>query len=217
MVLLLVGAAGFALAALRAMSRRPAAGRGVAHPGTWPGVPDQPATGDVVARHPARAGGRAPAAWLVGLGVFGPLAFTDPEEVSLLLVGTRDVPFWVAAATGAGLAVGPASALTLLVTVGLVGSVAGQPGLHGERLFVLLREQADLSGVSGGPGRAGRDARAGEVYRRLVDTADRRPAGRRYGPGCPAGPRWPGARCRRPPTAPPAARRPRPARRGTSP
>ncbi|WBB48853.1 S8 family serine peptidase [Verrucosispora sp. WMMA2044] len=189
--------AGFALAALRAMSRRPAAGRGVAHPGTWPGVPDQPATGDVVARHPARAGGRAPAAWLVGLGVFGPLAFTDPEEVSLLLVGTRDVPFWVAAATGAGLAVGlvlavgyglllarrsartpsralaAASALTLLVTVGLVGSVAGQPGLHGERLFVLLREQADLSGVSGGPGRAGRDARAGEVYRRLVDTADR--------------------------------------------
>ncbi|GIJ36766.1 peptidase S8 [Micromonospora andamanensis] len=150
-----------------------------------------------VTRRPAGAGGRAPTAWLVGLGVFGPLAFTDPEEVSLLLVGTRDVPFWVAAATGAALAVGlvlavgyalllarpsarapgrvlaGASALTLLVTVGLVGGAAGQPGLYGERLFVLLREQADLSGVNSGPGRAGRDARAAEVYRRLVDTADR--------------------------------------------
>ncbi len=102
--------------------RRPAAGRGVAHPGTWPGVPDQPATGDVVARHPARAGGRAPAAWLVGLGVFGPLAFTDPEEVSLLLVGTRDVPFWVAAATGAGLAVGLVLAVGSPASRGCTGS-----------------------------------------------------------------------------------------------
>jgi subtilisin family serine protease len=189
--------AGFALAALHSMSRRSAGGRGVTHPGTGQVPPDQPITGAVVAHHPAGDGGRTPAAWLVGLGVFGPLAFTDPEEVSLLLVGNRDVPFWVAAATGLGLAVGlvlavgyglllarrsartpsrvlaVASTLTLLVTVGLVGVTVGQPGLHGERLFVLLREQADLSGVSGGPGRAGRDARAEEVYRRLVDTADR--------------------------------------------
>ncbi|WFE46167.1 S8 family serine peptidase [Verrucosispora sp. WMMD1129] len=189
--------AGFALAALRAMSRQPATGRGVAHPGTRRVLPDQPIAGGVVAHHSAGDGGRTPTTWLVGLGVFGPLAFTDPEEVSLLLVGNRDVPFWVAAATGVGLAVGlvlavgyglllarrsartpsrvlaAASALTLLVTVGLVGATAGQPGLHGERLFVLLREQADLSGVRGEPGRAGRDARAEEVYRRLVDTADR--------------------------------------------
>ncbi|MGC5050263.1 S8 family serine peptidase [Micromonospora sp. DT48] len=150
-----------------------------------------------VARRPGGARGSAPTAWLVGLGVFGPLAFTDPEEVSLLLVGTRDVPFWVAVATGAGLVVAvvlaigyglllarrsarvpnrtlaAASALTLLVTVGLVGATVGQPGLHGERLLVLLREQADLSDIGGGSGRAGRDARAEEVYRRLVDTADR--------------------------------------------
>ncbi|WBB55330.1 S8 family serine peptidase [Verrucosispora sp. WMMD573] len=189
--------AGFAMAALHLISRRPAGGRGVTHPGTGQVPPDQPTTGAVVAHHPAGNGGRTPAAWLVGLGVFGPLAFTDPEEVSLLLVGNRDVPFWVAAATGLGLTVGlvlavgyglllarrsartpsralaVASALTLLVTVSLVGATAGQPGLHGERLFVLLREQADLSGVSGGSGRAGRDARAEEVYRRLVDTAER--------------------------------------------
>ncbi|EWM67227.1 hypothetical protein MCBG_04360 [Micromonospora sp. M42] len=52
--------------------------------------------------------------------------------------------------------------------------VPGQPGLHGERLLVVLREQADLTGLPAGtPGRAGRDARATEVYRRLVATADR--------------------------------------------
>ncbi len=145
----------------------------------------------------ARSAGRTPTAWLVGLGVYGPLAFTDPEEISLLLAGTRDVPFWVAVAAGAGLvvavvlavtyglvlarpsarpprrAVAGATAFALLVTVGAVGFGAGQPGLHGERLFVVLREQADLTGLPAGPGKAGRDARAGEVYRRLVDTAER--------------------------------------------
>ncbi len=56
----------------------------------------------------------------------------------------------------------------------MVYVVAGQPGLHGERLLVVLREQADLTGLPAGtPGRAGRDARATEVYRRLVATADR--------------------------------------------
>ncbi|GIJ75676.1 Subtilase family protein [Micromonospora phaseoli] len=160
--------AGFTLAALHSLSRR---------------------TGGTI--------GRAPTASLVGLGVFGPLAFTDPEEISLLLVGARDVPFWVAVATGAGLAVGvvlavayglllarpsarpprrtvaAATAVVVLITVGLVGGTVGQPGLHGERLFVVLREQADLTGLTGGPGKAGRDARATEVYRRLVDTAER--------------------------------------------
>ncbi|MFC8297679.1 S8 family serine peptidase [Micromonospora orduensis] len=145
----------------------------------------------------ARAG-RTATGWLVGLGVLGPLAFTDPEEISLLLVGTRDVPFWVAAAAGAGLAVAVVvaigyavwlarqsartpsrrvaaiSALVLLVTFGVVDAGPGQPGLYGERLLVVLREQADLTGLPAGvPGPAGRDARATEVYRRLVDTAER--------------------------------------------
>ncbi|MFJ6166063.1 S8 family serine peptidase [Micromonospora orduensis] len=145
----------------------------------------------------ARAG-RTATGWLVGLGVLGPLAFTDPEEISLLLVGTRDVPFWVAAAAGAGLAVAVVvavgygvwlarqsartpsrrlaaiTALVLLVTFGVVDAGPGQPGLYGERLLVVLREQADLTGLPAGvPGRAGRDARATEVYRRLVDTAER--------------------------------------------
>ncbi|AEB47533.1 S8 family serine peptidase [Micromonospora maris] len=159
---------GFALAALHALTRR----------------------------HP-RTAGRTWTAWLVGLTVFGPLAFTDPEEISLLLASTRDVPFWVAVATGAGLVVAlvlaiayglllarPAArpprpalagltALVLLVAVGAIGVGVGQPGLHGERLFVLLHEQADLADLPAGTGKAGRDARAEQVYRRLVATAER--------------------------------------------
>ncbi|GAA0377762.1 hypothetical protein GCM10009541_20270 [Micromonospora gifhornensis] len=159
---------GFALAALHALTRR----------------------------HP-RTAGRTSTVWLVGLTVFGPLAFTDPEEISLLLATTRDVPFWVAVATGVGLLVAlvlaiayglllarpaarpprPALAglttLVLLVAVGAIGVGVGQPGLHGERLFVLLREQADLADLPTGTGKAGRDARAEQVYRRLVATAER--------------------------------------------
>ncbi|TDC39315.1 S8 family serine peptidase [Micromonospora sp. KC213] len=136
--------------------------------------------------------------WLVGLALLGPLAFTDPEEISVLLATTRDVPFWVAVAAAGGLAVavllavgygvllarprGPVPsrrvaalvAAVLLGTIGVVDLGLGQPGWHGERLLVVLREQADLSGVPAGtPGRAGRDARAAEVYRRLVATAER--------------------------------------------
>ncbi|MGN9810602.1 S8 family serine peptidase [Micromonospora sp. BQ11] len=159
--------AGFALAALAAAGRR-----------TSPG---------------ARTG----AGWLVGLGVFGPLAFTDPEEISVVLVNTRDVPYWVAVAAGAGLAVAVVlavaygvllarphggvprrrvagvTAAVLLATVGVVAVGLGQPGLHGERLLVVLRDQADLSGLPTAPGKAGRDVRATEVYRRLVETAGR--------------------------------------------
>ncbi|MEU8328228.1 S8 family serine peptidase [Micromonospora sp. NPDC048839] len=165
---------GFALAALWAATWRPTA---------------DPADA-------ARAG-RSATGWLVGLAALGPLAFTDPEEITLLLVGTRDVPFWVAAAAAAGLAVAilvaigyavllarptartpsrrvaAVAAVVLLVAFGVVDLGPGQPGLYGERLFVVLRAQADLTGLPAGqPGRAGRDARAAEVYRRLVATAE---------------------------------------------
>ncbi|MDG4784132.1 S8 family serine peptidase [Micromonospora sp. WMMD961] len=144
----------------------------------------------------ARAG-RTATGWLVGLAALGPLAFTDPEEISLLLIGTRDVPFWVAAATGTGLAVAvlvaigyavllarpsartpnrrvaAVTAVVLVVAFGVVDLGPGQPGLYGERLLVVLRAQADLTGLpTGAAGRAGRDARATEVYRRLVATAE---------------------------------------------
>ncbi|MEV4499642.1 S8 family serine peptidase [Micromonospora arborensis] len=165
---------GFALAALWAATWRPTA---------------EPAD--------ATRAGRTATGWLVGLAALGPLAFTDPEEITLLLVGTRDVPFWVAAAAGTGLAVAvlvaigyavllarptagtpsrrvaAVAAVVLLVAFGVVDLGPGQPGLYGERLLVVLRAQADLSGLpAGAPGRAGRDARAAEVYRRLVTTAE---------------------------------------------
>ncbi|RAO38066.1 Bacillopeptidase [Micromonospora saelicesensis] len=172
--LLTLPPAGFALAALWAAAWRPAA-------------------------DPAEAirSGRTATGWLVGLAALGPLAFTDPEEISLLLVGTRDIPFWVAAAAGVGLAVAVVVAIgyavllarprartpnrrvaavvaaVLLVAFGVVDLGPGQPGLYGERLFVVLRTQANLSDLpAAAPGRAGRDARAAEVYRRLVTTAE---------------------------------------------
>ncbi|MFI6066112.1 S8 family serine peptidase [Micromonospora sp. NPDC051227] len=165
---------GFALAALWAATWRPAA-------------------------DPAEAirAGRTATGWLVALAALGPLAFTDPEEISLLLVGTRDIPFWVAAAAGVGLAVAvlvaigyavllarptartpnrrvaAVAAVVLLVAFAVVDLGPGQPGLYGERLFVVLRTQANLSDLpTAAPGRAGRDARAAEVYRRLVTTAE---------------------------------------------
>lgn len=153
---------------------------------------------EAAARHARRPAGRGPVRWLVGLALVGPLAFTDPEEITVLLATTRDVPFWVAVATGAAfvvavlLAVGygvllarpraraPRRGVAGLVAAGLLAAVAvvyavpGQPGLYGERLLVVLRSQADLTGIpAGAPGRAGRDTRAAEVYRRLVATADR--------------------------------------------
>ncbi|MEU5725725.1 S8 family serine peptidase [Micromonospora sp. NPDC047738] len=153
---------------------------------------------EVAARRAGAPAGRRPVRWLVGLALLGPLAFTDPEEITVLLATSRDVPFWVAVATGAAfvvavlLAIGYGvllarpraraprrnaaglAAAALLAAVAVVYVVPGQPGLYGERLLVVLREQADLTGVpAGAPGRAGRDARAAEVYRRLVATADR--------------------------------------------
>ncbi|MEV4718305.1 S8 family serine peptidase [Micromonospora noduli] len=187
--LLTVPPVGFALAALWAATWRPAADPAAA----------DPTAADPAAADPTEAirAGRTATGWLVGLAALGPLAFTDPEEISLLLVGTRDIPFWVAAAAGVGLAVAvvvaigyavllarptartpnrrvaAVAAVVLLVAFGVVDLGPGQPGLYGERLFVVLRTQANLSDLpAAAPGRAGRDARAAEVYRRLVTTAE---------------------------------------------
>ncbi|SDY08790.1 Subtilase family protein [Micromonospora pattaloongensis] len=156
----------------------------------------------------SRGGGPAPVGWLVGPAALGPLAFADPEEISLVLAIGRDVPFWVAVAAAGSLAVALGLALgyagvfgrrrpaaprravgALTVAAVLAGAAgvyvgAGQPGLHGEKLFVVLKAQADLSGIAdlgvgGPPGQVGRDARVAEVYRRLVAHAQRSQAGLR--------------------------------------
>ncbi|HYN95651.1 MAG TPA: S8 family serine peptidase, partial [Pilimelia sp.] len=140
----------------------------------------------------------APTGWLVGVAAAAPLALVDPEEITLLLTTGRDVPVWTAIGAGCALAVGLlwglgyalvfarrdgpvlrgavgiGLATVLAVTAGAGYLAVGQPGLHGEQLLVIMKEQADLTGIdTTRTGTAGRDARTGEVYRLLVDTARR--------------------------------------------
>ncbi|MGI5213100.1 S8 family serine peptidase [Plantactinospora sp. CA-290183] len=175
--LLVLPPAGFALAGLRPVSRAAAGLAGGARDG---------------------GAGSGVVGWLVGIAAAGPLLFVDPDEVTLLLVPARDVPTWTAVAAGASLAVAvllgigygvglgrsgarfprrpvaAAVAAVLLLAAAVVYAGPGAPGWHGDRLFVVLKEQADLSGVPAGPsGAAGREARGREVYRRLVETARR--------------------------------------------
>jgi subtilisin family serine protease len=141
----------------------------------------------------AAARGRRAVVALLAPAVFGPLAFVEPEETTPLL-GFHDVGYWAAAGAllslGAALLVGA----VLLVGVGtvvargrfgrrtagavLVGvvaaaavvyPVAGHPGFFGERLFVVMKSQADLTGLAG---IGDRDTRLRTTYRRLVDTAN---------------------------------------------
>ncbi|MCW6007918.1 S8 family serine peptidase [Micromonospora sp. CPCC 205371] len=124
---------------------------------------------------------------LVALAAVGPLAFVDPEEISLLLSTGRDQPVWSAIAAACSLAIAVLLAILYASTRGLrprrsVAAVAtvvvalaggavyiglGQPGLYGERLFVIMKSQADLGGITGI-----RDARVTEVHRRLVTHAE---------------------------------------------
>jgi hypothetical protein len=141
---------------------------------------------------------QAAIAALVGLAAAGPLAFLEPVQLSLETnVGARDVGYWALIAAGCALAIGllagigyglglrrpaprwVAGATVLAVAAtGLVGyATVGAPGLHGDRLFVVFKEQADLSGVEG---IADVHARRAEAYRRLVATADRTQAGLRH-------------------------------------
>ena len=135
--------------------------------------------------------GLLPVAALIAVGALGPLAFVDPEETSLLL-GTSDVGYWALVATlvsfGIALLAGTAyglvlsprrllnrwipAALALVVAVAAVAvyGLAGRPGLYGERLFVVLADQADLSGLDAIADRA---TRVRATYQRLVEHAER--------------------------------------------
>ncbi|WP_432984572.1 S8 family serine peptidase [Dactylosporangium sp. CA-233914] len=122
--------------------------------------------------------------------LFGPLALVDPDETSLIL-GLHDGLFWgaVGAAAAGLLALIAAVALlvvfrrvrwhawlaaALAVVVAGAGAAVyvglGRPGLNGERLFVVMREQADLSGIPAATTPADRVRR---TYERLVATAER--------------------------------------------
>ncbi len=140
----------------------------------------------------ARTRGRVAVGVLAGAGVLGPLAFVGPEEVTVMLTG-RDVPIWttIAGVGAAAIAVlagvvfrfglpGPRYAAVLLLLGTVVHAGAGQPGFHGDRLFVILADQADLSDIDTSRiGPSGRAARTGEVHDRLVAQAERTQAGLR--------------------------------------
>lgn len=121
----------------------------------------------------------------VAPAVFGPLAFADGDEYVLAVVNP-EIGAWagiaVAVAVGIawlcglvyslshrGIVRSPAAAagMAVVVAAACVGANAvSQPGFHGEKLFVVMKEQADLSGVEGD-----RDRRLTEVHDRLIDTA----------------------------------------------
>jgi hypothetical protein len=127
---------------------------------------------------------------LVGLGAFGPLAFVEPVQTSLLL-GPQDVGWWALVAAAAALVVGllfglgyalglrrrsPRRWIGTVAAAGLAATAltgcvtVGHPGMYGDSLFVVLKTQADLSDLAFQPDVK---ARRAEAYRRLVDTADR--------------------------------------------
>ncbi|MQA25507.1 MAG: S8 family serine peptidase [Micromonosporaceae bacterium] len=134
-----------------------------------------------------------PVGVLIGVAVFGPLGFVDPEEMSILL-GFTDVLGWAMLAAvialGVALVAGLAYGLLLrrallhgwlaaLVAAVVLGAglgahaAAGHPGLHGDRIFVVLSSQASLSLVVPSTGPENRAVRVGAVYRRLVSHAER--------------------------------------------
>jgi hypothetical protein len=136
-------------------------------------------------------GGPRPVAWLVAAAAVGPLAFADPQETGIVL-GFADAPRWILAAAAGSLAVGLLIDLGYALSVGrgrvprrwvgatVAGVVAitgvtvyfgaGRPGTYGDRLFVVLKPQADLSGLDA---IGNRNERLRATYRRLVDTANR--------------------------------------------
>ena len=124
--------------------------------------------------------------------------FVDPDELMLIL-GSGEILSWaqraawlsfgLALAVGVLLAVvtgvarppaagragglGPALSLVGVAGMWLLGAVvyfaAGQPGFHGDWLFVILKDQADVSAAADMPDRT---ARLSYVYTTLVATAN---------------------------------------------
>ncbi len=139
---------------------------------------------------------RASATWLpvtalVGLVAAAPLLFVDPEELTLLL-GDNEILSWALRAAGLSFLLASMVGLLLwalrnrlngpprlglslgaLVVTWLGGLLlyffVGQPGFYGEQLFVILRDQADLSQARS---IADRNERSRYVYTTLTRHAD---------------------------------------------
>jgi subtilisin family serine protease len=109
-------------------------------------------------------------ALLMGLAAAGPLLLIDPDEITLLLLGEADILSWVFGAAFLAVIMGwllgllftplagrlvklprPLLAAGLLLTwLGgtLLYFLVGQPGFYGERLFVIFKDQADVSAAA---------------------------------------------------------------------
>src|SRR5258705_6521755 len=132
-----------------------------------------------------------PITGLVGMAAAGPLLLLDPDEFflgigseevglalrsaffSLLIAFLLGLALWVISARIAGpprrsLAFGGLAATWIAGL--LVYALGGQPGFYGEKLFVILREQADVGQASQ---IADRDERLRFVYSTLTQQADR--------------------------------------------
>ena len=139
-----------------------------------------------------------PLAIVAAAAAAAPLALFDPDELTLFL-GFDDVPGWAAAAAmlSATLAIVISAILWLLAGRGAnpgesggrgwlpllpwAAALAiylgfGQPGFYGEQLFVIMKDQADLSQASS---ISGHEQRIRYVYETLVDQAQTSQAGLR--------------------------------------
>jgi subtilisin family serine protease len=148
--------------------------------------------------YPARTTTDSRPRWLApalftGLSAAWPAMFIDPDEMALILgVGGRDILSWAAYAALASLIIGWGLSIFLfviqrhlarprtrpIITGGAAAAwllaaavyfLGGQPGFYGEQLFVILKDQADLSTAAG---ISNYDARRQYVYTSLVDHAD---------------------------------------------
>ncbi len=146
--------------------------------------------------HSARMrGGRGwpSAALLLGLAAAWVLVWVDPDELALVTSsGAGELTEWVGkitlvvfliafaasflslilngrtATTAANRAAGGLALLVLLAAVYVYFNL-GQPGFYGERLFVILKDQADVSGAAG---MKDDNQRRAFVYQTLVQHAD---------------------------------------------
>ena len=144
---------------------------------------------------------RFPAALLVGAALFWPLAMLDPDELMYAIAGgSGDIMQlsikMTACALGLVLVLGLAllvlqhpmrkapgvllpgwlAALIISLAAGLVYLFAGQPGFYGEHLFVILKDQADVSSAARITDYPQRRA---YVYQTLVSHANQSQAGLR--------------------------------------
>jgi subtilisin family serine protease len=147
-------------------------------------------------------GARRPLTTLLGLAAVAPLALFDPNQLTLIL-GDNEVPTWAARAVLYSALLGLALGFALLalrpwpwttrrrsLTVGLAAipwvavlalyAFVGQPGFYGNHIFVILKDQADVS-----PARTISDGaeRTRYVYETLTRSAASTQAGLRSGLG----------------------------------